>query len=108
MPRYIDAELLIDKLEEKMRTAEEPYQLTDGERNFNFGLELATEIAFNMPTADVVEVVRCKDCRHLEILNGKEYYARCKWHNRLFASFGKADTRTWFCADGERRDDDEK
>ena len=56
MSRYIDAELLIDSLEEKMRTAEEPYQLADGEKNFNFGLEVATEIAFNMPTADVVEV----------------------------------------------------
>ena len=53
--------------------------------------------------ADVVEVVRCKDCVHLEILNGSTYYARCGWHGRLFESFGRADTRTWFCADGERR-----
>lgn len=52
---------------------------------------------------DVVEVVRCKDCVHLEILNGSTYYARCGRHGRLFGSFGRADTRTWFCADGERR-----
>lgn len=58
------------------------------------------------PTTDVVEVVRCKDCHHLEILNGENYYARCKQHGRLFDSFGNADTRTWFCADGERRTDD--
>ena len=61
----------------------------------------------DIQSADVVEVVRCKDCRHLEILNGQEYYARCKWHGRLFDSFGKADTRNWFCADGERREDGE-
>ena len=47
-------------------------------------------------------VVRCKDCVHLEILNGSTYYARCNWHGRLFDSFGRVDTRTWFCADGER------
>ena len=52
------------------------------------------------------ELVCCKDCRHLEILNDENYYARCKWHGRLFDSFGNVDTRTWFCADGERRDDE--
>ena len=55
------------------------------------------------PTVDAMPVVRCKDCIHLEILNGSTYYARCGWHGRLFGSFGRADTRTWFCADGERR-----
>lgn len=55
----------------------------------------------NMPSADAVEVVRCVDCKHIEILNG-QYYARCKWHGRLFDSFGKADIRTWFCADGRK------
>lgn len=54
------------------------------------------------------EIVRCKDCRHLEILNGENYYARCKQHGRLFDSFGNVDTRTWFCADGERREDDDE
>lgn len=54
-------------------------------------------------SADVAEVVRCKDCIHLEVLNGDAYYARCKWHGILFESFGKADTRIWYCADRERR-----
>lgn len=52
---------------------------------------------------DYVEVVRCKDCIYLEILNGDTYYARCGWNGRLFGSFGRADTRTYFCADGKRR-----
>jgi len=50
------------------------------------------------------EIVRCKDCVHLELLNSEQYYARCSWHGRLFPSFGKEDTRQWFCADGERRE----
>lgn len=62
-----------------------------------------TEVEEIPPHVDAVPVVRCKDCVHLEILNGSTYYARCRWHGRLFASFGRADTRTWFCADGERR-----
>ena len=56
------------------------------------------------PTVDAVQVVRCVDCKHIEILNGY-YYARCKWHGRLFDSFGKADIRTWYCADGERKEE---
>ena len=56
-------------------------------------------------TANTKKIVRCKDCIHLEILNSSIYYARCGWHGRLFESFGgRADTRTWFCADGERRE----
>ena len=105
MPRYIDAELLIDKLEEKMRTAEEPYQLTDGEKNFNFGLELATEIAFNMPTADVVEVVRCNDCifskRDMDVHPDPKILNKDRW-----CELYGMKPPDWFCADGERRDDE--
>lgn len=49
----------------------------------------------NAPTADVVEVVRCKDC---------EYYQRdLMWgHGYCYGQKRKED---WFCADGRRRDD---
>ena len=97
MSRYIDAE--------QVRMAKVPYdnELTEYDLGWNDACEA---IADNAKTADVIEVVRCKDCRHLEVLNGDTYYARCKWHGRLFGSFGRADTRTWFCADGERREDE--
>ena len=51
MPRYIDA----DKLQEEFK------ELHGGKRS----LLIDTE-----PTADVVEVVRCKDCKH----RNKEWY----------------------------------
>ncbi len=55
------------------------------------------------------ELVRCKDCVHLELLEDSEvYYARCNWHGRLFPRFGRPDTRYYFCADGERRDNGEE
>ena len=56
---------------------------------------------------DVIEVVSCNDCVFLEVLNSENYYARCKWHGRLFPSFGNPDTRYYFCADCQRRTDDE-
>ena len=46
------------------------------------------------PTADVVEVVRCKDCKHY---NGDS--AVCKCMNRAMKGDG-------FCSCGERREDD--
>ena len=52
------------------------------------------------------EVVKCKDCKHLEHmytldeLNGKKCYV-CRKH-----SFTGLRDEDWFCADGERRTDD--
>ncbi len=49
----------------------------------------------SMPTADVVEVVRCKDCKHY---NGDS--AVCKRMNRIMKDDG-------FCSYGERREDED-
>ena len=46
------------------------------------------------PTADVVEVVRYKDCIH-----GKEYPMRM-----ICRRFGRDTTENGFCSYGERRD----
>jgi len=60
-----------------------------------------------MPAIDAVEVVRCKDCKHLLVMIEETGYGRCKLDGRLFPGFGRYDTRTWFCADGERSEDAE-
>ena len=57
----------------------------------------------NLPTADVVEVVRCKDCKHLEVLNNKTIYGYCEKTQTKFLPFG-IDTRTHFCSYGERKE----
>ena len=54
------------------------------------------------PTSDVVEVVRCKDCKHLIVLNKTAIYAYCANTNTAFRPF-QLDTRTHFCCYGERR-----
>jgi hypothetical protein len=62
----------------------------------------------NVATAvDFVEVVRCKDCKHLEIINGKEIYAKCRMTDLEFKPFD-IDTRKHYCSWGERREDDAK
>lgn len=52
---------------------------------------------------DVVEVVRCKDCKHLNVLNLCNIYAICEKTNSLFEPF-KTDTREHFCSYGERKE----
>ena len=54
------------------------------------------------PTADVVEVVRCCDCKHIAIINNSKLYAKCKKTNYEFNPF-ETDTRSHFCSFGERR-----
>ena len=48
------------------------------------------------------EVVRCKDCRHLDVWNLKNIYAVCSKHGITFEPF-EDDIRTHFCSWGERR-----
>ncbi len=47
--------------------------------------------------SDYVDVVRCKDCKHLG--NNDDYY----FCNAIGIAFGNKPN--WFCADGERRND---
>ena len=55
------------------------------------------------PTVDAVPVVRCRECKHLNVLNSKELYAHCPKTNTVFLPF-ELDTREHFCSLGERKD----
>ena len=55
------------------------------------------------PAADVVEVVRCEKCKHLEVINDGEIYAKCRMTDFEFLPFG-TDTRKHYCGYGERRE----
>ena len=56
-----------------------------------------------MKAADVEPVVRCRECKHLNVLNRKELYAHCPKTNTVFLPFD-LDTREHFCSLGERKD----
>lgn len=86
MARYIDA----DKIEYTHGLAR---SLDDG-HTWNELCATKDEID-DIPTADVVEVVRCKDCKH------GMYDVMCKF----YWCHGVAHSANWFCADAERRED---
>lgn len=89
MARYIDA----DALMKVIKSVPFPNALTIG------AVETAVDLA---PTADAVEVVRCKDCKWYKEgydIDG-EWFSRCNGSVRTYGQT-KPD---WFCADGERRE----
>lgn len=91
MARYIDADMLIKKIF--------PIGLVDdGKYNIN---AKAVKVAIdNAPTADVVEVVRCKDCVHCqEYMNFRmEKYLGCNGNRDIYKV-----TPTHFCSYGKRK-----
>ena len=54
-------------------------------------------------TFDVEVVVRCRECKHLNVVNRKELYAHCPKTNTAFLPF-ELDTREHFCSLGERKE----
>lgn len=59
------------------------------------------------PTIDAVEVLRCKDCKYRLHLDATEHYPEtyiCRIDN--ISGTRKAYRDEWFCADGERRTDE--
>lgn len=64
MARYIDA----DKLSEKVWNSQHDNPHIDGRTRQNHHNEHNhfLRMIYDEPTADVVEVVRCKDCKHRE------------------------------------------
>lgn len=63
------------------------------------------KIINQFPAVNDVEIVRCRDCKHLNVLNRKELYAHCPKTNTVFLPFD-LDTREHFCSLGERKDGD--
>ena len=53
--------------------------------------------------SDAVSVVRCRECKHLNVVNRKELYAHCQKTNTVFLPF-ELDTREPFCSLGERKE----
>lgn len=106
MPKYIKAdELSRAKFHPLPYTHITPADIKDKEayeRGWNDSIDAIIESA---PTADVAEIVLCKDCVYAIPYNEK--WTLPKKSNCLWCKLYE-DIRTpgWFCADGERRTDD--
>ena len=79
--RLIDADRAIEIVRDKGIAHPNAYHLTN----------YTTLILQEAPTVDAVEIVRCKDCKYFK--------------TRLCENEDNYDD--WFCADGERKENDE-
>lgn len=91
MSGYIDRETAIDEIDKWLDSVG---YVTVGKGLSSYG-ELVGCLE-DTPAADVVEVVRCKDCRFWTKQNDS-LQGRC-----LLS--GNYPTREWYCANGERKD----
>lgn len=90
MSRYIDADKLCEGLKD-MAKYQEPYK-----QSTILGVVSTIE---NTPTADVVEVVRCGECRYCKYNRSADFH-KC---NRRWHYSEQVNVRD-FCSYGERKE----
>lgn len=95
MSRYIDADMLLRILETDEEYNKDNPQRVDG-------IIDAVQEIIAMPTADAVEVVRCKDCKHGELGINPNDNTECVYCDTLDEVWEVDD----FCVMGERREDE--
>ena len=104
MSRYIDADALIKRME---ASPVFPNLGTDG----FFLLGCVTDLIADVPAADVVEVVRCKDCKKWEKYENTSGAGYC--HNKKYCfTYGTMLDREFtpitmpddYCSYGERKE----
>lgn len=65
-------------------------------------IDVAERCMDDIPTADVVEVVRCKDCKHFDkYIDCKEMY---QWDG-FCDDWARKTYENWYCSRAERRND---
>ena len=93
MGRLIDADRALEIVRDQGIAHPNAYHLT------NYAMLILREA----PSVDAVPVVRCRECKHLNVLNRKELYAHCPKTNTVFLPF-ELDTREHFCSLGEQKE----
>ena len=68
----------------------------------NWGEAFIPRLIDEQPTIDAVPVVRCQECKHLNVVNDPKLYAHCPKTKTVFLPFD-LDTREHFCSLGERK-----
>lgn len=100
MPRYIDAD------ERKQHIASFAGMFTD-ELGFAVSIEAVLEALDSAPAADVVEVVRCKDCRYWEEIGIDpitDYtFGYCRHYQWQDEENSRETNGQDFCSYGERK-----
>lgn len=103
MSRYIDA----DKIEKVIRNYVplKYFMASSYNRAIQNGLKIAEILNDKIPTSDVVEVIRCKDCKNCFCMNDRYMCKRGAIYNDSNGEFYGlcAVAKEHFCSYGERR-----
>ena len=107
MTEYIEREALAKFLKDEIQQCEAELAESNGEddryeqavESRTIGLVDAWRKVTNTATADVVEVVRCKDCKHWlkDVAGCTDFVSRCEWANYMVGANG-------YCVYGEKMD----
>ena len=96
MPEYIEREALLAELEDEIDFVS-PFYNAEQNRYFTMGLQCAYRDAQRFPAAaDVVEVVRCKNCKNYELMKSNNYH--------FCNEFGGYVTEKDFCSRAQKMD----
>lgn len=81
-----------------------PYE----ENDFSQQMDVILAIVDAQPTADVVEVVRCGQCKHSRELDRSDPYENSFVDGCLWCMMGRGDgvAKDQFCDEGERKEAD--
>ena len=95
MSEYIDRKKLLEELNQA------PAYFDNGD--IRYGIDIAFSEVLKQPIADVVSVVRCKDCKYFEI-DEEDELGECKC-GYITVSYNGAlyPHRTDYCSYGERK-----
>lgn len=107
MSDLIDRQAAIDALDAYIKVNRAPMHYEN--QFWVEGMEDAERIIKELPSAQPA-IVRCKDCKYYEIWQLKADYTGDKRYKPSVCTIGTYSvfrTPDWFCADGERRADDE-
>lgn len=99
MSRYIDADKLHDEIYELTKFKRDP---VTGDAVMRLSMKISEVLRQidEQPSADVVEVVRCKDCRYRQPVDN------CMYGECIFAASMVADDD--YCSNGERKEQDDE
>ncbi len=103
MSRYIDADVVMEVLERSAKDPRNEIAMTSWANAFQELIDLLDDTLMPMATADVVEVVRCKDCTWWKSIfswNGKEHKVCVRESTE--PPRGSDD----YCSFGERKEDE--
>lgn len=99
MPEYIDIEVALKTAIKERKVAISEQDMLNTQRVFKTIYSDLAEFLYSLPRADVVEVVRCKDCKHSDFIKSCSKYECRKGCEPLKYSND-------FCSYGERKNDD--